>query len=77
MNFTVPIASLSVIVAGATLGGNVALKEPVAAPLQSEQLCQIEVCRADDAGCLPCLRALKSKLEEMEHADAHQLARCE
>jgi hypothetical protein len=77
MNITVTIASLSALAAGATLAGNLAVEEPVAAPLPSQRFCSIEMCRADDAASVSGLRALKSKLEEMQYAYTRQLARLE
>jgi hypothetical protein len=77
MNITVTIASLSALAAGATLAGNLAVKEPVAAPLPRERFCTIELCRADDAEAVPGLRALQSKLEDMQYEYARQLARLE
>ncbi len=77
MKITVTIASLSALAAGATLAGNLAVKEPLAAPLPSQRLCNIEMCRADDAGSLPGPRPLRSKLEEMQHEYMRQLARVE
>jgi hypothetical protein len=77
MNITVTIASLSALAAGATIAGNLAVKEPVAAPLPSQRFCTIERCRADDAASVPGIRALRSKLEEMQHAYTRQLARVE
>ena len=77
MNITITIASLSTLAAGATLAGNLAVKEPVAAPLQSEQLCHIETCGAAYADSLPGLRVLSHKLEEMQYEYTRQLARFE
>ncbi len=77
MNITVTIASLSALAAGATLAGNLAVKEPLAAPLPSQRFCNIEMCRADDAHSLPGLRALRSKLDAMQYKYSRQLARIE
>lgn len=77
MNVTMTIASLSALAAGATLAGNLAIKDPVAAPLHSERLCDIEMCQADDADSLPGLLPLRSKLEEMQYEYQRQLARLE